>query len=237
MCGRFVIKDDNPRNIQKYIEGVRLPTKLEPNFNTAPTQNILGISASETGPYGQYYRWGLIPSWAKDPSIGTKMINARVETLSEKASFSNLLKTRRCLIPASGFYEWRIENGKKQPYYIHYSDQVVFFLGLWDYWKKEDSSIFSCTIITTQSEAWMQQYHSRKPYATVDKEVIDTWLNPKIENIFPFILESNRYPENMMKAFRVSKAINSVSFNSQEALLEMPLDLPKSRIGSLFFWD
>jgi len=123
-------------------------------------------------------RWGLIPHWAKDIKIGYKMINAKAETLAEKPAYRTAYKKRRCLIPATGFYEWVSQGGRKQPFYIHREDEgVVAFAGLWEHWEHEDQSIYSTTIITTEADVRLWDIHDRMP-VILPQTNFENWLDP-----------------------------------------------------------
>ncbi|MEP6900822.1 MAG: SOS response-associated peptidase [Actinomycetota bacterium] len=143
------------------------PKLFEPRFNIAPTQTIAAVLETDGERIVNGLRWGLIPSWAKEISIGSKMINARAETLAEKPSFKNAFKSRRCIVPASGFYEWQKKGtGAKQPYYFYLKDKDVFgFAGLYEEWLDKESSELAetCTIITTQANKILEPVHDRMP--------------------------------------------------------------------------
>ncbi|HET7579950.1 MAG TPA: SOS response-associated peptidase [Bacillales bacterium] len=154
-------------------------------------------------------RWGLIPVWAKDISIGYKMINARSETVHEKPAYKRLLKRRRCLIPASGFYEWKKNGSEKQPHHIQLKSEEPFaFAGLWDRWESEDGPVQSCTILTTQPNELMADIHNRMP-VILTKDTEDAWLDRTNED--PEYLRSLLQPHEAgeMKAYEVSRAVGS----------------------------
>ncbi len=141
MCGRFTLTV-NPADLQEAFQNYSFPPKFAPRYNIAPTQPILAIPNDERHT-ADFFLWGLIPMWAKDPSIGSRLINARAETLAEKPSFRSSLKYKRCLILADGFYEWRTSPGGKvkTPYFIHMNDRKPFaFAGLWDSWNSPDGA-------------------------------------------------------------------------------------------------
>src|SRR5918997_218210 len=154
MCGRYTLKTPVEKLAEEFgfdATSVDLP----PNYNVAPTQGVAAV-LQEGGERGlEVLRWGLIPSWADDPQIGSRMINARAETAPEKPSFRKAFRDQRCLIPADGFYEWKRTNGSKQPYYIHMKDERPFaFAGLWESWNDNSGpAIRSCTILTTGPNA------------------------------------------------------------------------------------
>lgn len=196
MCGRFV-STAGPDRIAAYFDTV-LPTEataesLGENYNVAPTQDIYGVVAAVDGAARvELFHWGLIPSWAKDRKIASRMINARAETLAEKPSFKGLLATKRCIVPMDGFYEWMPgtadgpvnAKGKplKQPMYIHPpGDELLAVAGLWAAWKDPDDPegrfLHSATIITTDANATMAAVHDRMP-AILTSERWSDWLDP-----------------------------------------------------------
>lgn len=164
MCGRFCLTS-TPETIAKFF-GFNIGLPFEARYNIAPNQQILAVRQQDDYLEPALLRWGLIPSWAKEKSIGYKMINARSETLAEKTSFRSAYKSRRCLIPTTGFFEWKKEEKSKQPYFIHRDDGGIFcFAGLWDAWTDKPSGevIESCTIITTEANELMKPLHHRMP--------------------------------------------------------------------------
>lgn len=178
MCGRFVLTVDQ-QTIENHYN-VILPDKLEPNSNVSPTQNVPIIVKNEQVLKAIFARWGLIPSWSKDKSIGYKMFNARADTIDEKPSFKSSFKSRRCLVPANGFYEWKtLDNGKKLPCIFKLvSDEMFSFAGLWSDWidPVTKTSVVSCTIITTEPNDLVATVHDRMPVilSKVDEQ---SWLN------------------------------------------------------------
>ena len=156
---------------------------LKPRYNIAPSQNHPVIVIKEDQKELTMMRWGLIPHWAKDMSIGYKMINARVETVAEKFSFRHSFKTQRCLVLADGFYEWKGEGKTKQPYYyIRFKDQRLFaFAGLWERWEKQEPALETCALITTGPNALMEPIHNRMP-VILPELAYSSWLNPGLTN-------------------------------------------------------
>ena len=158
MCGRFFLDAQAGDIIEHY--NAPPPDLFAPRYNIAPTTPVLALGDKGFG----LYRWGLIPSWAKDLTIGNRMFNARGETVAEKPSFRNAYKRRRCLVPANGFYEWRTENGRKQPYCCHIDHQLFSMAGIWEHWQDaEGNEIQSCAVITTDAKGAMQELHQRMP--------------------------------------------------------------------------
>jgi len=210
MCGRFTLTID-PGDLQEVFPDVQIPSGFSPRFNIAPTQPVAVISNAVPDRL-DFFTWGLIPSWAKDPEIGNRMINARAETLAEKPSFRTALRRRRCLILADGFYEWRqIPDSKgKIPTYIHLKDHRPFaFAGLWELWNSPDGSqIYSCTIITTQPNELMQTIHNRMP-VILPKASYSRWLDPAERQPADLADLLVSYPASEMAAYPVSRLVNS----------------------------
>lgn len=209
MCGRFCCACTKEKIADRL--GVTVDAaQYSMTYNAAPTQN-LGVVTNELPTQLSLLRWGLIPHWATDKAIGSKMINARLETIAEKPSFKEALKRRRCLVPATGFYEWKKEGKKKSPYYIHLLNIELFcFAGLWDSWKDKESgnTINSFTIITTTANSLMAPIHDRMPVilpSTHEK----TWINGELshKDLVPISSE-------LMEAYSVSSSVNSVYHNN-----------------------
>jgi len=177
MCGRFAFY--SPSEATAALFGVSASTEVVPRYNIAPTQFIAAIRRDEeNAPELTMLRWGLVPFWAKDPSIGNRMINARSETVAEKPSFRNAYKKRRCLILADGFYEWRKEGDGKTPYFISQEDGSPFaFAGLWEHWasKETDETLETTAIITAAANDYMSRIHLRMPIV-VRPELANRWL-------------------------------------------------------------
>ncbi|WP_058308089.1 SOS response-associated peptidase [Gracilibacillus massiliensis] len=210
MCGRFTL--ETSKEVLESELNISIDD-LQISYNIAPTQNVLSIVGTNQGRKAGYLQWGLIPSWAKDAKIGSKMINARSETVDEKPSFRNLLIRRRCLIVADSFYEWKRISNQKQPYRIVVNDGKVFtFAGLWDRWRTEEKEIVTCTILTTKPNDLMQSLHDRMP-VILDKQAQDIWLDPSLKDkkVLKSLLTS--YNSSEMTAYPVSKKVNNPSVN------------------------
>jgi putative SOS response-associated peptidase YedK len=213
MCGRFTLTADI-NTLEATFPWLNIPEQHTPRYNIAPTQPI-AVVPNDGKNRLDYFIWGLIPSWAKDPSIGSRMINARAETVHEKPSFRSAFKRRRCLILADGFYEWRKikpERGKeyKVPTYIKLnSGQPFAFAGLWEDWHNGDGSqILSCTIITTRPNAMMADIHNRMPVILAEKDY-STWLQSHEAEPEPLKALLVPYPADQMKAYPVSTTVNN----------------------------
>jgi putative SOS response-associated peptidase YedK len=208
MCGRFTLTffltDVCVRFLTKQPD-----FDCSPRYNIAPTQ-VIPVVVNEDGNRLVKMRWGLIPFWAKDPSIGSKMINARAETIGEKTSFRRILQRKRCLVPADGFYEWKKVNGKKKPYRIIFTDRSLFgFAGLYDTWKSpEGTEINTFTIITTTSNKLISEVHHRMP-AILTKEAEQIWLDPSVTGELSLIRILRPYPAEKMTIYEVSPLVNS----------------------------
>jgi putative SOS response-associated peptidase YedK len=220
MCGRFTLTV-NPADLQDKFSNYSFPAKFGPRFNIAPTQPILAIP-NDDKLTADFFTWGLIPMWAKDPEIGNRLINARGETLAEKPSFRGSYRHKRCLILADGFYEWKTFGSRKikTPYYIHMQDHAPFaFAGLWDHWESPDgSSIKSCTIITTTPNELMASIHDRMPVILHPREYA-RWLDsaPQTpEHLQPLI---KPYPADDMTAYPVSTLVNKVTNDTPELVV------------------
>lgn len=248
MCGRFV-STSTPQQLADYFSvdelaaGATETGRPDENFNVSPTQSVIVVTerAAEPADKGakqrsrsdeeraeqarrvlDRYRWGLIPSWAKDPKIGNRMINARAETVAEKPAYKKAFATRRCLIPAAGFYEWKKgKDGKtKQPYFIHPTDEPVFaFAGLWDRWRdpETDEWVRSCTIITGDANDVVRPIHDRMP-VVLAREHWDSWLdadNTDIEELGKLLVPA---PEGAVASYPVSTRVNSPRNNAAENL-------------------
>jgi putative SOS response-associated peptidase YedK len=226
MCGRFVVS--SPSDIIKKSFAINFTDEdITPNYNICPTQHIPVVLNQNGKNILTKMHWGLVPSWAKDKSVAAKMINARSETVSEKPSFRNAFKRRRCLIPANGYYEWNGEKGNKQPYYITPTTGELFaFAGLWDRWTDKESPdsspLYSCTIVTTAASLSIQHIHTRMP-EILAHNYYDAWLNPELEKISELnrILQNGAVQE--MTFYSVSKAVNSVKNNGPDLIQQISM--------------
>jgi len=220
MCGRFTLTVD-PAELQEKFGGYVFPKKFAPRFNIAPTQPVLAIPNDEKF-RADFFVWGLIPMWAKDPAIGNRLINARGETVAEKPSFRGSLKYKRCLILADGFYEWKAAKDRKTktPYFIHMKDRKPFaFAGLWDTWNSPDgSAIRSCTIITTEPNELMTMIHDRMP-AILHPRDYAKWLDPTPQTPDQLLPLIKPYPAEAMDAYIVSTMVNKPANDMPELVV------------------
>lgn len=220
MCGRFVFQKGSHFYQQFEIELV-MPDLFD-SFNIAPTQIVPAIVLQDSKRTVLPCRWGLIPSWAKDISFGSRMINARSETLHEKPAFRTAFRKRRCLIPVSGFYEWqKLPDGRKQPLYIYLKNKEMFaFAGLWEEWHpkgKSEETVHSCTIITTSPNDFMARFHHRMPVILSPGDY-DTWLDSGVEDIELLKALLKQYPADEMASHPVSTFVNSPQNNTEECI-------------------
>ncbi|HWS24841.1 MAG TPA: SOS response-associated peptidase [Anaerolineales bacterium] len=219
MCGRFSLAAD-PEDLQLAFPGFDLPERYAARYNIAPSQAVLAIAASNEKRF-DFFSWGLIPSWAKDPSIGQKMINARSEGISEKPSFRGPFKYKRCLVPADGFYEWKAFPGEKRkaPYYFHALDKKPFAIaGLWDEWLGTDGSMIrSLTLITTAANDLLKQYHDRMPVILEPKNY-EEWLytdSARANNLLGLLKPLTAFP---LATYRVSDLVNAPNNDLQACI-------------------
>ena len=217
MCGRFSQKSPSKKVAEKFkVEEV--PPLLE-RYNVAPTQSVLGIRESRDRREATYFRWGLVPSWAKDPTIGNKLINARAETVAEKPSFREPFARRRCLVPVDGFYEWSRRGERKQPFYFHMKDGEPFAIaGLWERWEGGDAPLVTCTLLTTGANELLAPHHDRMP-VIVRPEDYELWLDAEVRRADLLTPLLRPYEHQEMRAYAVSPRVNSPS-NDDPHLVE-----------------
>jgi len=221
MCGRYA----NFLTEQELLDSFAIATiaddarLLPPNFNLGPMQQGLIIRQSPDARVAEAARWGLVPTWAKDPGIGSKMFNARVETIAEKPSFKNAFAKRRCIVPANGYYEWQKLGDEKVPQFIHTVDgSPLAFAGLVEVWRaaKEDPWLISFSIVTTASRGEMNDIHDRQP-AMLDTDNVEVWLDPTSHPDDLFAAVAAPTPELTWHA--VDKRVGNVR-NNDESLTE-----------------
>jgi putative SOS response-associated peptidase YedK len=225
MCGRFTLIADGEA-IAGLFQLEDVP-QLAPRYNIAPSQPIAAVRVAPDSGRREltHFSWGLIPGWAKDPSLGARMINARAETAAEKPSFRAAFKYRRCLVPADSFYEWQKLNGAKQPVRVQLKDGRPFAIaGLWERWQSPDGSeIESCTLLTTEPNELLTSVHNRMP-VILPADAFDLWLDPGAQHpgeVQPLL---RPYPADEMSFYPVSPYVNS-PFNDDPLCIE-PLSAP-----------
>jgi putative SOS response-associated peptidase YedK len=250
MCGRYA-SSRRPEDLIEEFEVVesRVPTALAPDYNVAPTKEVYAVverpPSKEAGAAGEpaerqlrVLRWGLVPSWAKDPSIGNRMINARMETVAEKPAFRKAFATRRCLLPADGYFEWYPtsqlgKSGKplKQPFFIRPRDHSVLAMaGLYEIWRDPtkgdddpDRFRWTCTVITTDAEDDVGHIHDRMPLM-VERDRWGGWLDPTVSGKDDLLGLLVPAAPGALEAFPVSKAVSNVRNNGPELVEPLPLD-------------
>lgn len=208
MCGRYTLHT----SLEQIIDHFHLQQapEITPRFNIAPSQAVPAVRGDPARRELVMLRWGLIPSWAKEEKTGYSMINARAETVAAKPAFRGAFRHRRCLIPADGFYEWKLAaDNKKQPYYLRRRDGKIFaFAGLWEHWEGERGQcIDSCTIIVTEANEAVRSIHERMP-VILDPADYEAWLNPDHRDTSTLAALLKPSPPEEMEAFPVSRRVN-----------------------------
>lgn len=253
MCGRYA-SSRKPEDLAEEFEIDRaraaesVPEALAPDFNVAPTKSVYAVLTRPDGPRDlRVLTWGLVPFWAKDPKIGNRMINARMETVAEKPAFRQAFAKRRCLLPADGYYEWyptqeRGRNGKplKQPFFIRPRDgSSLAMAGLYEIWRDPDRADddparfrWTCTVLTTDAEDDLGRIHDRMPLL-VERERWADWLDPErtaTDDLTDLLVPA---APGRLEAFPVSKAVNNVRNNGPELTEPLPLeDVPDGVPGA-----
>ena len=229
MCGRYVAATPVDKLAEHFlVEEVKVADH-EASFNVAPSDEVLAVAVGREGArqLGSF-RWGLVPSWAKDPAVGNRMINLRAETVSEKPSFRRTLARRRCLLPADGFYEWKAmgKGRKKQPFFVRARDgSVLAIAGLWEVWKprgEEDAEwLRTCTVITTEPNAVVGPIHDRMP-VILPPAVWDTWLDQSNQDADALAKLLVPAPDDLLEAYPVGFDVSNVRNNGDH--LVTPLE-------------
>jgi putative SOS response-associated peptidase YedK len=210
MCGRYTLTK-SIKIIESHFKPVRMSLKYFPSFNIAPSQISAVVTESSDRLQLTEMQWGLIPSWSKDAQMGSKLINARSETLHEKPSFKESFKNKRCLIPADGFIEWK----GKHPYYIRPKTQgLLAFAGIWSTWDSGDYPLNTYTIITTEANKTLSPLHSRMPFI-LHPDNYERWLTAESNTLSSLFTP---YPDKDLEYFEISTAVNSPKNNDPEIL-------------------
>ena len=236
MCGRYVAAAP-PSEIAKYFAAAApTETVLEPSYNVAPTNEVYAILERGDERRLEHLRWGLVPLWAKSIAIGSKMINARAEGIATKNAYRHAFRKQRCIIPADGFFEWKIVEGqkRKQPMYIHrVDDEPLAFAGLWETWRgpeRDDEPLYTCTIITTTANDTMAPVHNRMP-VILPPERWAQWLDPDMqdtEELARFLVPA---PSSLLTLYPVSTAVNHVSNKGAELIVPQSDYLDPGRLA------
>jgi putative SOS response-associated peptidase YedK len=228
MCGRY-FQQRGPASVARYFETVNPLPNIAASWNRAPTQDALVVRRHpETGArHLDALRWGLVPRWAKDPAVGSKMINARSEGITEKPSFRDAFRKRRCLVTADGFYEWRTEGKAKQPFAVCLAgSEPMALAGLWEGWRAPDGGILrTCTIVTGEANAKLAPMHHRMPMI-LPREAWPLWLGEEPTEADALLALLRPCPPEMVLAWPVSPRVNKVGENDAGLLARDPLAVP-----------
>ena len=238
MCGRFTLSSSGDALVDTF--GLAAAPVITPRYNIAPSQSVLTVTADDHAQHrATSMRWGLVPGWAKDLSIGNKLINARAETAADKPAFRGAFRHRRCLVPADGFFEWQASADGKQPFHFRRRDGAPFGIaGLWERWEDPDGKlVLSCTLLTTAANAVVAPVHPRMPVILRPRDY-GVWLDSAIDR--PQVLQKLLCPyrEQDMTAYPVSKAVNRPTHDLPECI--EPLRLvggPAKPLGDLVGFD
>jgi putative SOS response-associated peptidase YedK len=230
MCGRYRLSR-RKQLVDEYFDTVPGECEWSPRYNIAPTQPVPVIRQNRKEPIRQLslMRWGLIPSWAKDSSVAAKMINARSETADTKPAFREVLKLRRCVIPADAFYEWQKTGKTKQPYCFEVNEGELFaFAGLWDRWRDSSGqTVETCSILTTTPNAVTSAVHDRMP-VILDPDSYDIWLDPGMRDLTTASELLKPYDAQLMRCRPISTRINHVANDDKEC--SAPVELTQARL-------
>ena len=218
MCGRFTLHT-SLKQIEQTFNIDPSDVTVPPSYNVAPTQDVLTVVRHDGRNRLEAMRWGLIPFWAKDPKIGNRMINARADRVAESSAFKRPFQSRRCLVVADGFYEWRKVGGKKVPMYIRLKSGEPFgFAGLYDTWTAPGGEpVTSCTIITTDANELVAPIHDRMP-VIIPKRQHPKWLDPENHDVAKLVAMLEPFPARQLEAFEVSRLVNAPANNSPECI-------------------
>ncbi len=225
MCGRYTLadcEDFDPADLG--LTGV--PSDLTPRYNIAPTQPA-PVVPNRLPREVAFFRWGLIPSWARDPNIASRLINARAETLSERPAFRDALRRRRCLVLADGFYEWRKVGRSRVPFRFRQRDRRVFaFAGLWESWRSPDGSdVRTFAIVTTIANAVVAPVHDRMP-VLLPREAYDPWLDPALADPADLVRWLRPCPDALLEAYEVSPLVNTATRDDPTCIAPVQSLLP-----------
>ncbi len=218
MCGRFTLH--TPESLLREAFGIKIsaPLGLKPRYNIAPSQQIPIVRDTRSGREMVMARWGLIPHWSKEAKTRYSTINARIETVAEKPTYRTPFKHRRCLIPADGFYEWKVVDGRKVPHHIRMRDCGVFALaGLWDRWEGDGESLESCSIIVMPANDVMKSLHKRMP-ASIDPTHYDLWLDPRMADKNEIMGCLNSAPSSQLVTYPISPWVNSPKHDDERCM-------------------
>ena len=221
--------------VEEYFASVSSEEDWSPRYNIAPTQPVPIVRQNPKEPVRELslVRWGLIPNWARDPTVASQMINTRSETAGTKRAFRDALKFRRCLIPADGFYEWQKTGKAKQPYCFEVGDGELFgFAGIWDRWKDPTgNSLETFSILTTTPNSVTSPMHDRMP-VVLDPDSYDLWLDPGMRDVAAASEMLKPYDARLMRCYPISTRINHVANDDEECSARVELAQIQSRLFS-----
>ncbi len=219
VCGRFALATD--KSVLEMLFSLDMQLACEPRYNITPSQKVIAVRNNPQSGNKQFVllKWGLVPFWAEDLSIGAKMINARSETVVQKPSFREAFRKRRLVIPGSGFFEWKKEGSIKQPYYICRKDGLPLIMaGLWERWAREEPVLETCTILTTESNDYLKPIHNRMP-VLLSRSTYPLWLDEQVE-MQELIGLMKPYPQEELLAYPVTQKVNSPANDNPELIEE-----------------
>jgi len=227
MCGRFTLHI--PPELLAEIFGLTSTPFYPASYNVAPSQQVPVIRGMADNGQRELalLRWGLVPSWARDPSIGSRMINARAETIQEKPAFRHAIRYRRCIVPASGFFEWQVEGGQKQPLYLRIRESSIMGLaGIWEEWKTPEAALLETfAILTTTSNRLIEPIHDRMPVILHPREY-DLWLDREVTDPEKLKRLYHPYLSELLEICRVSDLVNSPRNNSPACIEPVAAKVP-----------
>lgn len=223
MCGRFTLR--SAPNLVSEAFGVPELPLFDQSYNVAPTQTVMAVRMQPDQPAREavLLRWGLIPSWADDPSIGNRLINARADTVATKPSFRSAFKSRRCLVATDGFFEWQKVGSKKQPWYFQMKDGRPFaFAGLWETWRPREGGdpIETCSLITTDANEVLQPVHDRMP-VIIPLEEYDAWLDPSQKDVQRLVPLLRPFAADRMRSYPVGVRVNNPRNNDPSCIKQL----------------
>ncbi|HBE91899.1 MAG TPA: hypothetical protein DDW55_04980 [Gammaproteobacteria bacterium] len=222
MCGRFYL--DAPDELVLTHFGLEGGIHLKARYNITPSQDIAIVRSGEQGRELSLARWGLVPAWSREEKTQYSMINARADTVADKPAYRQAFRQRRCLIPASGFYEWRKMSSGKQPYRIGMADNGIMALaGLWEHWEGEGKSLDSCSIIVTEANDLIRPIHDRMP-VILDREKFDHWLDPAYQDAAALQKLLQPYADGSMSLWPVSRRVNSPAYDDHSCVQAVEID-------------
>ena len=214
MCGRYSLTKPI-KTLKEHFQAIAVKMDHDKRYNIAPSQSVPIVVAGEQGAEIHAMRWGLIPSWAKDPAFGNKLINARAETVHEKPSFKPSMKNRRCLVPADGFYEWQVSGKEKSPQYIRMHTGGLFaFAGLWSEWDSDKEILQTFTIITTNANRELESIHHRMPVILMPQDY-ENWLAPSSKGFHNLMKPLG---DGLLDHYEISKTVNSPKNDSEDCI-------------------